>query len=166
VGDEPTQTKTRMTSSKTASAQPAEQYIKYRSYYWRHWGKTRYDYQPKICIQQTVDGIVTYKPYNNIEDKKSEAYFVHSIERDENNNPINLPTDKKADEIVFLKDRKTTYRQRVETDYEGYKYRMEKVDDMSKNYWIEAPNGENYLRRYKFGDGKTKLFDGHLGRWV
>jgi hypothetical protein len=155
-----------MTSPKTTGAQPAKQYIKYRSYYWRHWGKTRYDYQPKICIQQTVDGIITYKPYNNIEDKKSEAYFVHSIERDENNNPINLPTDKTADEIVFLKDRKTTYRQRVETDYEGYKYRMEKVDDMSKNYWIEAPNGENYLRRYKFGDGKTKLFDGHLGRWV
>jgi hypothetical protein len=43
---------------------------------------------------------------------------------------------------------------------------MEKVKDMSKNYWIEAPNGENYLRRYKFGDGEIKLFDGHIGKWV
>jgi hypothetical protein len=43
---------------------------------------------------------------------------------------------------------------------------MEEVDKMNKNYWIEAPNGEDYLRHYEFGDGVTKLFDGHLGRWV
>jgi hypothetical protein len=141
-----------------------QEYIKYRPYYWRHWGKKRYDYQPKICIQQTIDGIKTYKPYNNIEDKESDAYFVHEIERSENGTATNLPES--MDNVIYLKNRKTTYRQRIETDYEASKYRMKKVDKMNKNYWIEAPNGEDYLRKYKFGDGETKLFDGHLGRWV
>ena len=141
-----------------------QEYIKYRPYYWRHWGKQRYDYQPKICIQQTIDGIKTYKPYNNIEDKESDAYFVHEIERNENGTATNLPES--MENVIYLKNRKTTYRQRIETDYEASKYRMKKVDKMNKNYWIEAPNGEDYLRKYKFGDGETKLFDGHLGRWV
>jgi hypothetical protein len=77
---------------------------------------------------------------------------------------LNILKDK--EEVIFLKDRKTTYRQRTETDYEASKYRMRKTNSMNKNYWIEAPNGDNYLRRYKFGDGETKFLDGHLGRWV
>ena len=136
----------------------SEQYIKYKPYYWRHWGKQRYDYQPKICIQQIVDGIKVYKPYNNIEDKKPEAYHIYPID--------NYSEELDPSRVIFLKDRKTTYRQRIETDYEGFKYKMKKVNKMNKSYWIEAPNGEDYLRHYKFGDGVTKLFDGHLGRWV
>ena len=146
--------------------QEAERFIKYKSYYWRHWGKQRYDYQPKICIQQTIDGIKVYKPYNNVEDKKSESYNIVTIERDDAGNPTNIPNDVASDEIVFLKNRKTTYRQRVETDYEAFKYRMKKVDDMNESYWIEAPNGENYLRHYKSGDGKIQAKDGHFWKWV
>ena len=170
------QAKTRTTAASEANDRPPEtqtqasmereRYIKYKPYYWRHWKLQRYDYQPKICIQQVVDGITVYKPYNNIEDKKPEAYDIVAIERDDAGNPTNIPSDVAPDEIVFLKDRKTTYRQRVETDYEGFKYKMAKVDGMNKSYWIEAPNGEDYLRHYQFGDGTTKLFDGHLGRWV
>lgn len=144
---------------------PVTKYIKYRSYYWRHWGKQRYDCRPKICIQQTANGIKTYKPYNNIEDKKSKAYKIEPIPKN-SEEKTKLLNDLKDKEAIFLKDRKTTYRQRTETDYEASKYRMKKTNSMNKNYWIEAPNGDNYLRRYKFGDGEIKLFDGHLGKWV
>jgi hypothetical protein len=46
---------------------------------------------------------------------------------------------------------------------------MEKKDKsvrLNNNYWLEAPNGENYLRRYKRGDGEIELFDGYFGKWV
>jgi hypothetical protein len=51
-------------------------------------------------------------------------------------------------------------------DYGTRKYRMDLMDKKKKKYWVEAPNGEAYLRHYKLGDGETKLWDGHFGRWV
>jgi hypothetical protein len=58
------------------TVQEAARYIKFKWYYWRHWGKTRYDYQPKICVQKNVNGVSVFKPFNNIEDKISNDYEV------------------------------------------------------------------------------------------
>jgi len=43
---------------------------------------------------------------------------------------------------------------------------MELQSEKDKEYWVESPNGEAYLRHYKRGDGEIKLWDGHFGRWI
>jgi hypothetical protein len=43
---------------------------------------------------------------------------------------------------------------------------MQLQDKKKKTYWVESPNGENYLRHYKVGDGEITLFDGHFGKWI
>ena len=132
--------------------------IKYKPWYWRHWGSVRYSYKPKICVQKVVNGLTVFKPFNSVEDVISDDYRVININE----------YDSSKDGIVafYLKNRKTQYRIAKDLDYGTRKYRMELQDKKKKEYWVESPNGEDYLRHYKLGDGETKLWDGHFGRWV
>lgn len=140
----------------TTNLQLTETYIKYKPWYWRHWGKKRYNYVPKICVQKTINGLTVYKPFNNIEDKISDDYRVKPIKE--------LKT---SDSVAFyLKNRKQQFRTAKEYDYGARKYRMELRDKKKTEYWVESPNGEDYLRHYRRGDGEIKLWDGHFGRWI
>jgi hypothetical protein len=72
-----------------------------------------------------------------------------------------------GDSVAFyLKNRKQQFRTAKEYDYGARKYRMELRDKKKTEYWVESPNGEDYLRHYKRGDGEIKLWDGHFGRWI
>ena len=137
----------------------AEVYVKYKPWYWRHWGKDRYDYIPKICIQKTDNGVTTYKPFNKVEDVKSDDYAIYPVTENKNGYE-----DKEVS--FYLKAPKQKFRMAKDLDYGTRKYRMDLKDKKNKKYWVEAPNGEAYLRHYKIGDGETKLWDGHFGRWI
>lgn len=140
----------------TTNLQLTETYIKYKPWYWRHWGKQRYNYVPKICVQKTINGLTVYKPFNNIEDKISDDYRVKPIKELETSDSV----------AFYLKNRKQQFRTAKEYDYGARKYRMELRDNKKTEYWVESPNGEDYLRHYKRGDGEIKLWDGHFGRWI
>ena len=133
----------------------AESYTKYKWYYWRHWGKKRYNCKPKICVYRNINGVVVYKPFNKVEDGISDDYKV-------------VPINKVKTETIafYLTNPTATYRQAKEVDYGTRKYKMQLQDKKRKEYWIESPTGEDFLRHYKFGDGEIRLFDGHFGKWV
>jgi hypothetical protein len=90
-----------------------------------------------------------------------------------------LPIDDYKQEMqaaFFLKDQENSFRFMGEIDYGALKYRMDlQVDETlfgderllkDKDFWVESPNGENYLRKYKRGDGEAQLWDGHFGKVV
>lgn len=133
----------------------AVSYTKYKWYYWRHWGKTRYNCKPKICVYRNINGVVVYKPFNKVEDGISDDYKV-------------IPIDKADTNTIafYLTNPTATYRQAKEVDYGTRKYKMQLQEKKRKEYWIESPTGEDFLRHYKFGDGEIRLFDGHFGKWV
>jgi hypothetical protein len=154
-----------------AAIKPTNRYIKYKPWYWRHWKagiidlKTkknkRYNFNPKICVQKTVNGLTVFKPFNKIEDQMSDDYRI--IERD-----VDGTFKNERDETIafYLLKPKKQFRSARELDYGTRKYRMELQDKKKKEYWVESPNGEAYLRHYKTGDGDIKLWDGHFGRWI
>ena len=115
---------------------------------------------PKICVQKIVNGLAIFKPFNKVEDSMSDDYRV--VESKTNgvfDNPDN-------EQIAFyLKKPKRQFRSAQEVDYGTRKYRMELQDKKDKEYWVESPNGEAYLRHYKRGDGEIKLWEGHFGKW-
>jgi hypothetical protein len=138
----------------------AERYIKYKWYYWRHWFKDRYNYQPKICVQKNVNGVSVFKPFNKVEDAISEDYKVMTLD------DYDALTGTKPAVSFYLQKPTKRFRSAQDIDYGTRKYRMELQDQKSKKFWVEAPNGEAYLRHYKLGDGEVKLWDGHFGKWI
>ena len=101
-----------------------DRYIKYKKWYWRHWGAQRYELNPKICVQKIVNGLAIFKPFNKVEDSMSDDYRV--VESKTNgvfDNPDN-------EQIAFyLKKPKRQFRSAQEIDYGTRKYRMELQDE-------------------------------------
>lgn len=146
------------TGTKTETTTPTV-FIKYKGWYWRHWGKKRYSYQPKICSMRNINGVIIYKPFNNIEDAISDDYTVISVEK--------YNTAETKPEIAYsLRADYKSYRQASEYDNGAYKYVMRPASKLDKNYWVLSPDGQNYMRKYKWGDGEIRLFDGHIGKWI
>lgn len=133
-------------------------FIKYKGWYWRHWGKQRYSYQPKICSMRNINGVIIYKPFNNIEDAISDDYTVISVEEYDAATTPTVAYSLKADY--------KSYRQASDYDNGAYKYVMRPASKLDKNYWVLSPDGQNYMRKYKWGDGEIRLFDGHIGKWI
>ena len=77
-----------------------ELYVKYRWWYWRHWGRKRYNLKEKLCIPAKNGSDEEYKVYNNIHDAVSRNYNVieYSNELDEVREPQYVLTKKLTEE--------------------------------------------------------------------
>lgn len=129
-------------------------YVKYRWWYWRHWGRKRYNLKEKLCVPAKNGSDEEYKVYNNIHDAVSKNYSI--IEG------INTPNNESV--AFYLKDKVVAYRVIEDTDYSPYAYDMEADSKMDKSHVVRN-DYYNYYRPYQDGDASMKLFDGHFGYW-
>lgn len=126
------------------------QYVKYRWWNWRHWGRKRYNLKEKLCVPVKSGSDEEYKVYNNIHDAVSKNYSV--VKKEE------LPKGKTV--AFYLKDKTIAYRSLQDTDYSPYTYAMIYDDEVVKNHYVLEDN-YNYFRPYQKGDD-TLQFRGWL----
>lgn len=128
-------------------------YVKYRWWYWRHWGKKRYSLKEKLCVPTTNED--EFKVYNNIEDAVSKNYSVELVAK------YTGSQDKKA---FYLREKQISYRLLVDTDFSPNIFEMLPDEKMDKTHCVYN-NYYNYYRPYKDGDAKIDLKDNNFGFW-
>ena len=152
-------------------------FIKYKWWYWRHWGKKRYNKKPKIYVHSPKNSdLDVYYPYNKYKDAGPQNYILFDTEQEAINY---LQNNKyKYEELLTIKLENQEYRIIKENDYEGYRYKCRKVNKMGEEYYVQDLT-YNYFRPYskgtgyigdgrfgRDGDGRVDLGDGHFGKWV
>ncbi len=152
-------------------------FIKYRWWYWRHWGKTRYRKKPKIYVHSPKNSdLDVYYPYNKYKDAGPQNYILFDTEQE----AINYLQNNKYnyEELLTIKLENQEYRIIKENDYEGYRYKSRMVNKMGEEYYVQDLT-YNYFRPYskgtgyigdgrfgRDGDGKVVVGDKHFGKWV
>ena len=138
------------TDDKTLIADTNEAYVKYRWWYWRHWGRKRYNLKEKLCVPTAIDG--EFKVYNNIEDAVSKNYSIKTIS-DYNAMFATLTEEEKIKfgPRFYIKDKLISYKSLKETDFSPNVFSMQPDEKMDKSHCVYNEY-YNYYRPFQSGD--------------
>lgn len=138
------------------------QYVKYRWWNWRHWGKKRYNLKEKLCVPAKNGSLDEFKVYNSVRDGASKNYSVVPVDEKSNRVKYTILDKQTATNIVVSKFNEATgafwdiIKEKINDDYWKevepliYEHELEKVEWYKRDWDILGNLSISYLVKYRF----------------